>query len=133
MLVQQCRPADGAAAVVPEHDPAALGITDEVFKPLVEAGQLVSRWQDARYRTVREVRGTVRPRGPEKLAEKARGGDAGGDVSHAEPEGMAGRPAEGPCEWLYDFRITDAHELLAGLGHEIDVLTHKDADLERAV
>ena len=100
VLVQRCRLTGDSATVVPEHDPAFLGMTDEVFEPLVEAGRLVSRWQDAQYRTVREVRGTVRPRGPEKPAGKVGSGEAGSDVSCAEPEGRAGRPADGYRERL---------------------------------
>lgn len=81
--------------------PAPLGITDAAFKPLIEAGKFVCRYQGRGGRTMFVATDTVNPKASADRTTKAAMRDCDGGGPHVESEAVADRPLEdGHREYL---------------------------------
>ena len=86
------------------REPAFLGITDNLFKPLIEAGKFVYRSVNSDWSTLRTVTDTVDPNTRENQASVEPSKDGKDRESHAklrleEAMGETCRPAEGCCKY----------------------------------
>ena len=88
------------------YDPASMGVTDEAFQPLLDAGKSIFEyWDDGK---MRKTKDTVNPKAKKSQEDKEASGGGGGSGSRVEAETVVDHSVEGHCEYAaFDSTLVD--------------------------